>query len=214
MNASNVPGADETTPWTPLVQRVAAGEPDACGELYSRLRSLRFFFSRRLGAQDAEDQFHDVIVALIESIQRGHLREPEKLTGYANTIAQRILCKSIEALVQSRHNLAPDRSAILRDLRCNSEEHVIRQERAAIAGRVLAAMPEREREVLLRFYVRGQDAQSIQHELSLTETQFRLIKTRAKRRYGELVQRRLASRPVVPLPQSVIIHEGAPASTV
>ena len=55
-------------------------------------------------------------------------------------------------------------------------------------------LPRRDRGVLIRFYLREQTADEICHDLDLTETQFRLIKSRAKARYGELGKRRFAQR--------------------
>jgi DNA-directed RNA polymerase specialized sigma24 family protein len=60
--------------------------------------------------------------------------------------------------------------------------------------RVLNGLSPRDREVLVRFYLREQSAEEICRELGLTETQFRLIKSRAKARYGKLGQRRMAPR--------------------
>ena len=60
--------------------------------------------------------------------------------------------------------------------------------------RVLNGLPQRDREVLVRFYLREQTADEICRDMGLTETQFRLIKSRAKARYGKLGQRRLAPR--------------------
>ena len=43
-------------------------------------------------------------------------------------------------------------------------------------------------------YLQEQTAEEICRDLALTETQFRLIKSRAKARYGELGRRRFAKR--------------------
>jgi DNA-directed RNA polymerase specialized sigma24 family protein len=60
--------------------------------------------------------------------------------------------------------------------------------------RVLNAVPKRDREVLVRFYLKEEDPDIICREMELTETQFRLIKSRAKARFGELGRTRLANR--------------------
>ena len=56
------------------------------------------------------------------------------------------------------------------------------------------SLPKRDREVLVRFYLQEQTAEEICRDLNLTETQFRLIKSRAKARFGELGRRRFGSR--------------------
>jgi hypothetical protein len=60
--------------------------------------------------------------------------------------------------------------------------------------RVLKAVPKRDREVLVRFCLKEEDLSLIRREMELTETQFRLIKSRAKARFGELGRTRLATR--------------------
>jgi RNA polymerase sigma-70 factor, ECF subfamily len=60
--------------------------------------------------------------------------------------------------------------------------------------RVLRSLPERDREVLTRFYLYDQTPEQICTDLRLTETQFRLTKSRAKSRYTELVRRRFSLR--------------------
>ncbi len=47
-------------------------------------------------------------------------------------------------------------------------------------------MRPRDREVLVRFYVQEQDAAEICRTMDLTETQFRLLKSRAKARLTRL----------------------------
>jgi len=53
-------------------------------------------------------------------------------------------------------------------------------------------MSARDREVLTRFYLREESPERIREEMGLTETQFNLLKSRAKARLTELVQRKLA----------------------
>jgi hypothetical protein len=49
-------------------------------------------------------------------------------------------------------------------------------------------MSRREFEVLSRFYLREQPRERIQLEMGLTETQFHLLKSRAKARLTRLIQ--------------------------
>jgi DNA-directed RNA polymerase specialized sigma24 family protein len=60
--------------------------------------------------------------------------------------------------------------------------------------RVLQSIPKRDREVLTRFYLNEESVDEICKNMDLSETQFRLIKSRAKARFGELGKRRLSIR--------------------
>ena len=61
-----------------------------------------------------------------------------------------------------------------------------------LAEKVLRSVSTRDREILTRFYLMEQTQAEICEEMGLSETQFRLLKSRAKARFGELGKKRLA----------------------
>src|SRR5262249_37951675 len=87
-----------------------------------------------------------------------------------------------------------DHGMSLSDYQPNPERRIMDQEGLDLALRMLNSLHKREREVLSRFYLKEQTPEQICREMQLTETQFRLIKSRAKARFGELGKRRLAQR--------------------
>ena len=88
-----------------LVDLVRAGDPAGMEELYAVFaRGVRFFLWRQVGPQDLDDKVHDVFLIITQSIQRGELREPERLMGYVRTIVRRQVAAHIEAAVRSRRN--------------------------------------------------------------------------------------------------------------
>jgi Sigma-70, region 4 len=62
---------------------------------------------------------------------------------------------------------------------------------------ILRSLSERDREILTRFYLHEQSQEHICQEMSLSETQFRLLKSRAKARFGEMGKRKLQQKPLV-----------------
>ncbi len=182
--------------WSRLVELVRGGDPAGLEELYAVFaKGVRFFLWRQIGPQDLDDKVHDVFLIITQSIQRGDLREPERLMGYVRTIVRRQVAAHIESAVRSRRNHRPiDHLVTISDLGPDPERSVIARESHEVAMRVLNGLPPRDREVLVRFYLREQSAEEICHDLGLTETQFRLIKSRAKARYGKLGQRHMARR--------------------
>ena len=60
------------------------------------------------------------------------------------------------------------------------------QQRAEIARKVLGGVSGRDRDILNRFYVLEQSQEQICLEMGLSYNQFRLLKSRAKARFGEL----------------------------
>ena len=77
----------------------------------------------------------------------------------------------------------------LSDWRDNPERSVIARQRAEIAHKVLSGVSRRDREILNRFYVLEQSQERICADMGLSYNQFRLLKSRAKARFGELGKR-------------------------
>ena len=188
---------DPTEPsWSRLVDRIQAGDPAGMEQLYAVfVKGVRFFLWRQLGPQDLDDKVHDVFLIITQSIRRGELREPERLMGYVRTVVRRQVAAHIDSAVHARRNQQSiDPAMTLSDHQPDPERRAIEKENQDVAMRMLGGLPKRDREVLVRFYLQEQSAEEICRDLKLTETQFRLIKSRAKARYGELGRRRFSQR--------------------
>jgi len=184
--------------WSPLVERIRQGDREAVGELYEQiLPGLRFYFVNRLGRDAASDAAHSVFLRAVEQIAQGDLREPEALPGYMRTMAARYVCAQIEQRQREQwQSLTPLMESRLSDGRKGPESEYGQQERLAFALKVLRGMNQREREILTRFYLYGQTQEQICREMGLTATQFRLLKSRAKARFGQKGQQQLRHRPL------------------
>jgi RNA polymerase sigma-70 factor, ECF subfamily len=182
--------------WAELVDRIRQNDTSGLEDLYRVFsRGVRFYLCRQLGPQDLDDRVHDTFLIVAQAIQRGELREPERLMGYVRTIVRRQVAAQIEDNVHSRrHQIDLDWGLAVHDAGSNPEQSAIQQENQEIALRVLRSIAPRDREILIRFYLREQPAEKICSEMGLTETQFRLLKSRAKARFGELGKRKVTKR--------------------
>ena len=165
-------------------------------ELYQVFsKGVRFFLYRQLGPRDLDDKVHDVFLIVAQSIRKGDLREPERLMGYVRTVVRRQVAAHIEDVVQERRNQTDlEGTLVLSDHKPNPERGAIEHQNEELAMRVLNSIGKRDREVLIRFYLDEQTPDQICQAMKLTETQFRLIKSRAKARFGELGKRRFSLR--------------------
>lgn len=180
------------TDWKDLVHRIREGESAAMEELYAVFaKGIRYFLLRNLGPDDLDDKVHDCFIIVTQAIQKGDLREPERLMGYVRTVVKRQIAGSIDIAVQQRRNRVEfdDSLFSVSDWRDNPESTVIARQRADIARKVLKAVSRRDGEILQRFYVMEQSQAQICAEMGLTYNQFRLLKSRAKARFGELGKR-------------------------
>jgi RNA polymerase sigma-70 factor (ECF subfamily) len=180
--------------WPDLVHRVRTGDPGGMEELYRVFSDgIRHYLRRQLGPQDVTDKMHDVFVIVTQSIRNGEIREPERLMGYVRTVVRRQVAGHIHIARQQRRNSTQfDFGTAVHDARSNPEHRVIRKQFNDMAFRILGAMRERERDILIRFYIKEQPADVICREMELTETQFRLLKSRAKAHFGKLCRGRLS----------------------
>lgn len=196
-DAATSPQAVQTD-WHGLVNRIRAEDPAAMEELYRLFgRGIRFYLCRQLGPQELEDKVHDTFLIVVQAIRRGDLREPERLMGFVRTVVKRQVAASIEQAVQSRRDVQDiDEGVTVSDRAETPEESVITRQRAEIMSMVLRSISTRDREILTRFYLLEQTQEQICREMSLSETQFRLLKSRAKARFGELGRKKLAWRPL------------------
>jgi len=93
-----------------------------------------------------------------------------------------------------REQIELDSTVRIADPSGNPEERAIFQERDNVIRKVLNELAPRDREILTRFYLLEQGQDQICAEMDLTETQFRLLKSRAKSRFGELGKKKLAQK--------------------
>lgn len=194
-------------PWASMVERIRAGDPSGMEELYGVFTTgIRFYLCRQLGPQDLDDKVHDAFLTIAQSIRRGDLREPERLMGYVRTIIRRQVASYIGAAVEARRNwVDPEHGAVLRDRQPDPERKAIDQQNLDLAMRVLNTLPRRDREVLMRFYLQEQSPRQICRDMGLTQTQFRLTKSRAKARFTELARARFALREGFTTPADTLV---------
>ncbi len=192
----STPGANAYAGWVRLVERIQSGETDGMTELYELFsKGIRFYLCRQLGPQELDDKIHDTFLVVVQAIRRGELREPQRLMGFVRTIVRRQVAAHIDKAVQSRREyMEMDATVRVPDPRGNPEERAICQQREDMVRRILAELSERDREILTRFYLREQSQGYICTEMELSETQFRLLKSRAKARFGELGKKKLTQK--------------------
>lgn len=183
----------ELPDFTDLVARIKSEDSRALEDLYRVFaRGIKYQICRQLGPQDLEDKVHDCFLIVVQAIRKGELREPERLMGFVRTVVRRQIAAYIEAVVQSRKQTADlETGRALADYNRDPEHRILEREEEELAYRVLKGISRRDREILIRFYLREEPQAVICEKMNLTETQFRLLKSRAKARFGQLGRRRL-----------------------
>ncbi len=174
-----------------LHRRIEQNDRQALEELYHLIApGLRCYLLRRLRSQYSDDHLQEVLLMVFEVVQRGELRDPAALPAFMRTIARHYVARLIGDVIRRRQRLS-DLEAMLvepADPKSNFEQLAIQKEHLRLVRQALMRLSERDRQVLLRFYLRGEKAESIMTGMALTETQFRLCKSRAKAKVVKIVR--------------------------
>lgn len=184
-----------TVEWSVLVDQIKAGQDSGMEQLYKLFsRGIRYYLCRQLGPQELEDKVHDTFLIVVNAIKRGDLREPERLMGFVRTVVRRQVAAYIEQAVHMRREQADLETGIsVADRKQNPEQEAMFRQKAELMKSALAALSKRDRDILVRFYLQEQPQEQICREMSLTETQFRLLKSRAKAKFGEIGRKKLVT---------------------
>lgn len=184
--------------WTQLVRQIQDGDEPAMEQLYEIFsQGIRFYLCRQLGPQELDDKVHDVFVIVVQAIQRGDLRDPDRLMGFVRTVVRRQVAAYIDEAVHCRREELNLELTFLADSRRNPEQNVALRQKLDLMKSVLSELTDRDREILTRFYLNEQTQEEICQDMDLSDTQFRLLKSRAKARFGELGRKKLQHRQLV-----------------
>ena len=176
-----------------VVENVRNGHPEGLDQLYKIFRLLSASLRRQIGFQDFDDRIHDVFIVVAEAIREGKLREPVALSSYIYGVARLLLCSKIGMRTRHERLSGSLRHWVAIHRHNDSPEEVLAaRERIQIMRRMLGTLSSREREILTRFYLQEQPKEQICEELNLTDTQFRLSKSRAKQRLSRMGEERRA----------------------
>ncbi|MFN7935330.1 MAG: sigma-70 family RNA polymerase sigma factor [Bryobacteraceae bacterium] len=165
-----------------LARHIAEGDPGAMELLYVLLfRASRHMLARRLRDYDPEDFVHETLAIVVEAIRHGDLRNPAALPGYLKAVIRRQGALYIERKCAARRRLVEAGSFIDgTTLGQDPEAQLIARERSDLMLRGLGYLCQRDCELMTRFYLREESLQQICDEMHISQTQFRLYKSRAK----------------------------------
>lgn len=181
------------------------------GDCRSRIKQL--VHPSFLHRQEIDDLLHDIYIHIVRQIQRTPLREPSRLMGFVMTVIMRSVGEHMTDGArkwQATEDLADlESESFTRKL--YSRESLTSQQRdtsplAALLEREesseirrsfndsMAELKEHEREILVRFYLQQHSPEQICAEMEITPTQYRLWKSRAKAKFGNVGKKQINQR--------------------
>lgn len=191
-----------------LAARIQAGDRRAeerVVEIYGR--GVAILLDRHTnGRPEAEDLFQDTFRLVLEKLRRGELREPAKLPGFLAQVARSLAIEHYRKT--TRRKTEADSEAV--DLAvapgASPLSGMLESENASLVRRVIRELGnERDREILLRFYIAEEDKDRIAADHGLSSLQFNRVLHRARQRYKELFLERTGGRGLSTMEGAIIL---------
>lgn len=177
-----------------LVQRVRNGDPQAETLLVKTYqRPVIEMLRNRSGDPDlAQDLLQETFIVVLRRLRTEGIEQPHKLAAYIHRVAHNLVIGHFRK--ETRRNTRLDSEAV--ELQPDSGavqlETVLRDEMQHLVRKLLGQLSApRDREILQRFYVWGQEKRLVCNELALDPDQFDKVISRARQRFRKLVEREL-----------------------
>ena len=173
---------------TALITRILAGDTSAEGEMVERYHQGMLYMLRHRTKNPtlAEDIAQETWRIVIEKARNGDLKDPSKLAAYIVQTAKNQLLmfyrgKYFRVEEADENSNEPANPA-------EEPENVLEQMNTAKVVRVLLTelKSERDRDLILRYYLKDEDKETLCADFGLSELHFNRVLHRARQRFKQL----------------------------
>jgi RNA polymerase sigma-70 factor (ECF subfamily) len=191
-----------------LVAGIRSGDRKAEERLFEVYgRGIAILLDRHTnGRPEAEDLLQDTFRLVLEKLRNGELREPSRLPGFIAQIARSLAIEHYRKI--TRRKTDADSDAVLEAVAPSEGPlgNLLARENAMLVRRVLQELAnERDRQILLRFYIAEEDKDRISADYGLSSLQFNRVLHRARQRYKELLTERLGGDRAVRVAGAILL---------
>ena len=186
---------DEAEIAADLVRQIAAGDAAAEETLVQRYSDGLLYLLQRLGASPelADDLHQETFRIVLERLRQRGLDDPAGLAGFLHGTARNLMLAERRKTFRRRTDADPQGLEHAVHPAPGQLSTVLLDEEAAIVRRLIAELPtDRDRQLLLRFYVAEEEKESICAALGLDSLHFNRVLFRARHRFKEHLERFLA----------------------
>lgn len=186
---------DEAAVAADLVRRISAGDASAEGELVERYSRGLLSLLRRLAPELADDLHQEVFRIVLERLRKRALDEPAGLAGFLRGTARNLVLAERRKTARRRTDADDDELARAVHPAPSQLSEVLLDEEADTVRQLIHELPtDRDRQVLLRFYVAEEEKENVCAALGLDSLHFNRVLFRARQRFKDLLERRRAER--------------------
>jgi RNA polymerase sigma-70 factor (ECF subfamily) len=175
-----------------LAQRIGAGDRAAETALVERYaRGVLYLLKRRTRDPElALDLRQDAFRIGIEKLRAKEIADPARVGAFLRGIAVNLAIGDLRKNVRRATTADSDAVELIADPDAGPAERVSSEQIRAEVRRLLDELPvERDRQILLRFYIEDEDKESICAALGVDSAHFNRVLFRAKQRFRELLER-------------------------
>ena len=178
-----------------LIAQIRAGDVRAEEDFVNQYRrGILMILSRSPESRHAaEDLCQDTLRIAIESIRRGDVIDPDRLSGFVCGIARNLALNYSRRTTRREIMTGDDELSSLSPVAPPTQlDELLRAEQNRAVRRVLEELPaDRDRELLYRFYIGEEEKESICKSLGLSSLHFNRVLFRARERYRQLYEKYL-----------------------
>ncbi len=167
------------------LDRLAAGDPETESHFNRYFRELLLIKlrSRLRSSALVEDAIQETFLRVLRAVrQPGGIQSPGGFGSFVNSVCNNVLFEMYRS--HSRvDSLGEDTGSQIRDTHASAEESVAVDEERAIVRKVLATLPQKEKQLLEWLFFEERDKDEICQTLGIDRNYLRVLLHRAKQRF-------------------------------
>jgi RNA polymerase sigma-70 factor (ECF subfamily) len=181
---------DEARIATDLVRRIGAGDGSAEGELVQRYSRGLLYLLRRLAPELADDLHQETFRIVLERLRKRGLDDPAGLAGFLRGTARNLVLAERRKTARRRTDADEEELAQATNPAPSQLSEVLLDEEAETVRRLIRELPtDRDRQLLLRYYVSEEEKDRLCEDLGLDSLHFNRVLFRARQRFKEILER-------------------------
>ena len=174
-----------------LARRIQAGDAAAEAEMVERYSDgLTFMLRRMTGRPDLADDLHqDAFRIVLERLRGPGLAEPERLSGFLRRTARNLFIGDYRKKLRRRTDDLEDAEPPADPAPSQLSRSMLDEEATLVRRLIGELKPDRDRQILYRFYIAEEPKERIRAELGLSSLHFNRVLHRARQRFRDLLER-------------------------
>ncbi len=182
---------DEAEVAADLAHRIQAGDASAEAEMVERYSGgLTFMLRRMTGRPDLADDLHqDAFRVVLERLRGPGLAEPERLAGFLRRTARNLFIGNYRKQTRRQTDDLEDAEPPADGAPSPLSQTMLDQEAALVRRMIAELKPDRDRQILYRFYIAEEPKERICADFELSSLHFNRVLHRARQRFKDLLER-------------------------